>query len=178
LPASVLGSNGAGILQLATGALSSFQGGVKQLAAGTGSQYVDEYDPFLGKAPGLTWITAGQNIHPNAQGYLLLAKAYRAGYLDATSPLAIHVKFGHKAHPGQNLALHVTTLPYAVVTTTITYTVEGWSSTAARTDTSGIDGKLRQTWPVPAHAKGPATLLSCSALNGKSVCQSSKFIIA
>jgi hypothetical protein len=178
LPASALGPNGAGILKLATRALASFQAGIKLLATGTQSQYVDEYDPFLDNGPTLTWITVSQDIHPNARGYLLLAKANWASYLDATSPLKTLLKLNHKVKPGKLLALHIKTLPYGVVTSTIAYTAEGWAGTATRTDTASIDGTLTQGWHVPAHAKGPATVRSCSALNGKSACQSAKFIIA
>jgi lysophospholipase L1-like esterase len=177
LPASALGANGAAILSLAASALASFQTGVKQLAAGTGSQWVNELGPFNGKGPVLTWITSSQDIHPNNKGYLLLEKAFFAGYLDATSPMSLKVKITKKVNPGKKQVFKITTLPNSSVTTTITYTVEGWKTTATRSGTADLNGALVQKWLVPAHATSPSAN-TCSSVNGKSKCQTSKFIIA
>lgn len=124
-----------------------------------------------------TWVNSSQKIHPNASGYLPLDKAFTSGYEDTTTPEFLKVTAAKTAHPGKKEAFHIRTLPYSAVTTTITYMVDGWKTTATRTDPAGITGDLVQKWLVPAHATNP-TASTTSLLNGKSKTQTTKFIIA
>ena len=112
LPPSALGPQGAQILTLADHELAKLARGIELLASATGSIYAPLYHQFKGRGPELTWITVGQNIHPNASGYKLISKVVLASYLDATEDITTSVHPGHSpVKPGENDTFGVTTLP-------------------------------------------------------------------
>jgi lysophospholipase L1-like esterase len=153
LPAGAFKSDGAAILSLAQKAMKSYTQGIKQLAAATHSIYADTYDAFLGKAPQLTWITSGMNIHPNAKRYSLFSQVVWAAYADAALPLTVKVNELTKVKPGALQTLKITTLPKASVTTTLSYSQYGWPTTDSLTKTADFDGlhSLTGKSPIAVH---------------------------
>lgn len=182
LPSTALGPNGALILGLAQSALQAYQSAIKTITTATSTIYVDEYDLFTNIAPAVTWITSGQNIHPNARGYTLLANTFWQVYVESTGGEKIKVKASKRLKSGKRQTFTITTLPGSTVTTTITYRAKGWSYTATKTRTlTGVATRLAQTWKPPAGVRG-ANYNSCSTLgtgvSAPTKCAGGRFIIA
>jgi lysophospholipase L1-like esterase len=167
LPASALGPQGGQILTLAQQELEKLASGYQLLAAATGSIYAPVYQQFVGKGAELTWITVGQNIHPDADGYLLIAKVIWASYLDATVPVTASV---HASKPviraGQKEKFAISTLPSASVTLTLTYQQDGWQYHVSRMGTADLEGAYQAVWTA-ANVSGKVAVKACASLPRK-----------
>jgi lysophospholipase L1-like esterase len=179
LPPSALGPQGSQILTLAEQELGKLAGGIELLASATGSIYAPVFHQFEGRGPELTWITVGQNIHPNGSGYKLISKVVLASYLDATTDITTSVHAGHNSvKPGQQETFWVTTLPKASVVLTLRYTQGGWHYQASVTGIADLDGVLKAGWTVP-NIHGKVAIQACGSYVGKqTVCARTKISVS
>ena len=125
------------------------------------------YQQFEGRGPELTWITVGQNIHPNANGYRLISQVVMASYLDATAVITTSVYPGsNPAKSGQKETFRVMTLPRASVVLALKYAEGGWHYQADRVGAAGLGGVFDAGWTVPKiHAK--VAVRACASYSGK-----------
>ena len=189
LPSGVM-NNEAAIEAIASGALGpgtqsqpGFESVVQEIAQGTGTTAVDEYDTIT-NGPLQTWITDNTNIHPNALGYTLLANQYWATDVKATTGERLTVKGpSKKVKAGKKATLNFTTLPASSIATTITYKKNGKTHTVklAKVAVGSVATKAMQQWKTPAGAK-KAHYNSCSNLGTgteeSTKCETGSFIIA